>query len=209
MTNLDNFLSLPIITQRNRRGTGLDSQGIVILCHLSQISLLFGYFILKRMQKGPQCQELSRFKAGLWQSWQSERGYSLLSSNVCHQDGKSAREDEGKCVLVWLWCALCHPCLLSKPKILHSHPQQPCPACQQLSCLSLSQTHTRVRKQGSGVPLSRGIEELQRSFPLFLYRVLQLVERGRREAVPLNIPWHFNQAWILKIKKLFAKISVI
>lgn len=126
MTNLDNFLSLPIITQRNRRGTGLDSQGIVILCHLSQISLLFGYFILKRMQKGPQCQELSRFKAGLWQSWQSERGYSLLSSNMCHQDGKSVREDEGKRVLVWLWCALCHPCLLSKPKILHSHPQQPC-----------------------------------------------------------------------------------
>lgn len=208
MTNLDNFLSLPIITQRNRRGTGLDSQGIVILCHLSQISLLFGYFILKRMQKGPQCQELSRFKAGLWQSWQSERGYSLLSSNVCHQDGKNARGWRKTRPCVAVMCSV-----PSLPAQQTQNPSQPStaalPACQQLSCLSLSQTHTRVRKQGSGVPLSRGIEELQASFPLFLYRVLQLVERGRREAVPLNFPWHFNQAWILKIKKLFAKISVI
>lgn len=208
MTNLDNFLSLPIITQRNRRGTGLDSQGIVILCHLSQISLLFGYFILKRMQKGPQCQELPDLKQVCGRAGRVNVVIPCWALMCAIRMGKM-QEDEGKRVLVWLWCALCHPCLLSKPKILHSHPQQPCPACQQLSRFSLSQTHTRVRKQGSGVPLSRGIEELQASFPLFLYRVLQLVERGRREAVPLNFPWHFNQAWILKIKKLFAKISVI
>lgn len=149
---------------------------------------LLDTLFLKILQERPQCQEVFQFKAG-W--WQSEGGYFLLSSKVGHQDGKNERKDEGKhwIFLLWVWCAMCPACLLRVQKYSQKSSQ---PWNKKLrGTLRLSLPITQCHKPTPGWKAELWALHKQRDletsgiffpfFPIFFYKILQVVESGGDE----------------------------